>query len=69
MPRPWWLGGPNNPPGPVQFRCAAACISLQKNKGLFEVKEVLGESNKWSGTQTLITVKGSELFRMMRLGA
>lgn len=40
-----------------------------KNKGLFEVKEVLGESNKWSGTQTLITVKGRELFRMMRLGA
>ncbi len=40
-----------------------------KNNGLFEVKEVLGESNKWSGTQTLITVKGRELFRMMRLGA
>lgn len=39
-----------------------------KNNGLFEVKEVLGESNKWSGTQTLITVKGRELFRMMRLG-
>lgn len=39
-----------------------------KNNGLFEVKEVLGESNKWSGTQTLITVKGRELFRMLRLG-
>lgn len=39
-----------------------------KNNGLFEVKEVLGESNKWSGTQTLITVKGREMFRMMRLG-
>lgn len=39
-----------------------------KNDGLFEVKEVLGESNKWSGTQTLITVKGRDVFRMMRLG-
>lgn len=39
-----------------------------KNNGLFEVKEVLGESNKWSGTQTLITVKGRDVFRMMRLG-
>lgn len=39
-----------------------------KNNGLFEVKEVLGGSNKWSGTQTLITVKGRDVFRMMRLG-
>nr|DAG42998.1 MAG TPA: hypothetical protein [Caudoviricetes sp.] len=39
-----------------------------KNDGLFEVKEVLGESNKWSGTQTLITVKCRDVFRMMRLG-
>ena len=40
-----------------------------KNDGLFELKETYNEKTQWSGTQTLVTVKGRELFRMMRLGA
>lgn len=40
-----------------------------KNDGLFVLKETFNNQTKWSGTQTLITVKGRELFRMMRLGA
>ena len=36
-----------------------------KNKGLFEVKEQLNEKTKWSGTQTLITPKGRETFRLL----
>ena len=39
-----------------------------KNNGLFEVKEVFSDNNKWSGSQTLITFKGRDVFRMMRLG-
>ena len=39
-----------------------------KNDGLFELKETYNEKTQWSGTQTLVTVKGRELFRMMRLG-
>lgn len=40
-----------------------------KNDGLFVLKETFNNQTRWSGTQTLITVKGRELFRMMRLGA
>ena len=40
-----------------------------KNDGLFVLKETFNNQTKWSGTQTLITVKGRELFRMLRLGA
>ena len=40
----------------------------EKNNGLFEVKEVFSDSNRWSGSQTLITFKGRDVFRMMRLG-
>lgn len=36
-----------------------------KNEGLFEVKESLNEKTQWSGTQTLITPKGRETFRML----
>ncbi len=36
-----------------------------KNKGLFEVKETFNEKTQWSGTQTLITAKGRELFHSM----
>lgn len=39
-----------------------------KNNGLFEVKEVFSDNNRWSGSQTLITFKGRDVFRMMRLG-
>lgn len=39
-----------------------------KNDGLFEVKECFSESNKWSGTQTLITPKGREMFRLLCKG-
>lgn len=33
--------------------------------GLFEVKECYSEKNTWSGTQTLITPKGRETFRLL----
>ena len=36
-----------------------------KNNGLFEVKECLHEKTQWSGTQTLITPKGRETFRLL----
>lgn len=35
--------------------------------GLFEVKESINEKTKWSGTQTLITPKGRETFRLLYL--
>lgn len=40
-----------------------------KNKGLFEVKETFNEKTNWSGTQTLITPKGRETFRLLMLKA
>lgn len=40
-----------------------------KNDGLFEIKECYNEKTKWSGTQTLITPKGRETFRLLCIGA
>jgi prophage antirepressor-like protein len=40
-----------------------------KNDGLFEVKECANEKTKWSGTQTLITPKGRETFRLLYIAA
>lgn len=40
-----------------------------KNNGLFEVKESFNEKTQWSGTQTLITPKGRETFRLLMLKA
>lgn len=37
----------------------------EKNDGLFEMKESFNEKTKWSGTQTLITPKGRETFRLL----
>lgn len=42
--------------------------SADKNDGLFEVKECINEKTKWSGTQTLITPKGRETFRLLCKG-
>lgn len=39
-----------------------------KNDGLFEVKECFNEKTNWSGTQTLITPKGRETFRLLMQG-
>lgn len=39
-----------------------------KNKGLFEIKECVNEKTQWSGTQTLITPKGRETFRLLMIG-
>ena len=39
-----------------------------KNDGLFEVKECFNEKTQWSGTQTLITPKGRETFRLLFVG-
>ena len=36
-----------------------------KNNGLIEVKECFNEKTKWSGTQTLVTPKGRETFRLL----
>lgn len=38
-----------------------------KNKGLFEIKECFNEKTQWSGTQTLVTPKGRETFRLLCL--
>lgn len=40
-----------------------------KNKGLFELKETFNEKTNWSGTQTLITPKGRETFRLLMVKA
>ena len=40
-----------------------------KNNGLFEVKETFNEKTQWSCTQTLITPKGRETFRLLFLKA
>lgn len=39
-----------------------------KNTGLFEVKESFNEKTNWSGTQTLVTPKGRETFRLICVG-
>ena len=36
-----------------------------RNNGLFEVKECYNNNNAWVGTQTLITPKGRETFRLL----
>lgn len=36
-----------------------------KNNGLFEIKETMNEKTGWVGTQTLITPKGRETFRLL----
>lgn len=41
----------------------------EKNDGLFEVKECINEKTNWSGTQTLITPKGRETFKLLYLEA
>lgn len=40
----------------------------EKNCGLFEVKESYNERTAWAGTQTLITPKGRETFRLLCIG-
>ncbi|MBC8546449.1 phage antirepressor KilAC domain-containing protein [Clostridiaceae bacterium NSJ-31] len=40
-----------------------------KNNGLFEIKECYNEKTQWSGTQTLVTPKGRETFRLLYLKA
>lgn len=37
----------------------------KKNNGLFELRETYHEKTEWSGTQTLITPKGRETFRLL----
>ncbi len=37
----------------------------EKNTGLFVVKECYNEKTQWSGTQTLVTPKGRETFRLL----
>lgn len=39
--------------------------ALHKNDGLFEMKECFNEKTQWSGTQTLVTPKGRETFRLL----
>lgn len=39
-----------------------------KNDGLFELKECFNDKTQWSGTQTLVTPKGRETFRLLYLG-
>lgn len=44
------------------------CPRADKNDGLFEVKECYNEKTDWRGTQTLITPKGRETFRLLCQG-
>jgi len=39
-----------------------------KNKGLFELKETKNDKTGWVGTQTLITPKGKETFKLLCVG-
>ena len=41
----------------------------EKNNGLFEIKECFNQKTIWSGTQTLVTPKGRETFRLLYIGA
>lgn len=38
-----------------------------RNDGLFELKECFNDKTQWSGTQTLVTPKGRETFRLLCL--
>ena len=40
---------------------------MNKNNGLFEVKECFNNKTNWAGTQVLITPKGRETFRLLYL--
>ncbi len=40
----------------------------EKNSGLFEVKECFNDKTEWAGTQTLVTPKGRETFRLLFIG-
>ncbi|MFA5676579.1 MAG: phage antirepressor KilAC domain-containing protein, partial [Christensenellales bacterium] len=42
--------------------------TAEKNNGLFEIKECINEKTRWSGTQTFITPKGRETFRLLCRG-
>lgn len=39
------------------------------DEGLFELKEAINDKSGWKGTQTLITPKGRETFRLLFVGA
>lgn len=39
-----------------------------KNDGLFELKECYNEKTEWKGTQTMVTPKGRETFRLLCQG-
>ena len=39
-----------------------------KNNGLFEVRESKNDKTGWAGTQTLVTPKGRETFRLLLEG-
>lgn len=41
--------------------------ALHVEKGLFEMKECFNEKTQWAGTQTLVTPKGRETFRLLYL--
>ena len=45
--------------------CERLAAYEDRNSGLFEVKECINEKTQWSGTQTLITPKGRETFRLL----
>ena len=40
-----------------------------RNDGLFEIKECFNDKTSWKGTQTLITPKGRETFRLLCVAA
>ena len=38
-----------------------------RNDGLFEIKETFNDKTAWRGTQTLVTPKGRETFRLLKI--
>ena len=43
-------------------------LYANKNNGLFATKECFNEKTQWNGTQTLVTPKGRETFRLLCQG-
>ena len=53
----------------LTIRCGKEICMIQRTEeGLFEIKEYKGRHSKHAGTQTLLTPKGRETFRMLLSG-
>ena len=46
-------------------KCGKIMPYAERNEGLFEIRETFNEKTNWSGTQTMVTPKGRETFRLL----